>query len=289
MLCWYAINDPGPSHVAKDICCQDSYSIARTPEGWFVAAVADGVGSQAHAEIASRTATVIAVDHVVRHLPEKTDLSKFGLDVANIIADAFQAALDEIARVSAEYEGVEEPPDTTLVLAIYDGYNCIWGHAGDSGMVCSHPDGTYECITEQSRDEFGRVWPLCTRDRWVYGITRDVCSLLLATDGILELFAPHILSVHGDQPLDTAMCRQFLHPLEDDQYNLYDISREASEYFAKFPTSLLDDDKTLLVMFNTENMPGEQPESYYAGPDWDAINARAEAALYPNRLPPEET
>src|SRR5438093_57688 len=52
----------GTSHAKTGKPCQDTYRWAVLPEGTLVAAVADGAGSAAHAEVGAALATETAVD-----------------------------------------------------------------------------------------------------------------------------------------------------------------------------------------------------------------------------------
>ena len=53
----YKVNLPGPYHIKKGIPCQDAYCIREAPDGVIVAAVADGLGSEAHSDKGAKIAS----------------------------------------------------------------------------------------------------------------------------------------------------------------------------------------------------------------------------------------
>ena len=283
MLCSYAVNLPGPTHRDRHIPCQDAYAVRALGERLVVAAVADGLGSETHSQLGARIASGVAVRHCARGLrgcatPES---------VLTLMRAAFAAAWARVKQRAAELGEDPGQFDCTLTLALYDGQRLYWGQAGDSGIVAARDDGRYEPITAMQRDGEGRVYPLCFEDRWEFGAASGVASLLLATDGVLERLVPPVLAVHGTQPVDTRTARLFLHPEPGDAERLDELEAEASAWLDAYPRHLLDDDKTVVVLFDSEHAPAEQPASYYAGPDWSAIAEAAEERLYAGTVAPE--
>lgn len=267
MLTTYAVGLPGPTHIDRGICCQDAHACAMVNDELVVAAVADGLGSESHSEIGSSVAAVTAVELCRERL---TDVS----DVEGCLAtmrEAFAAANDAVAQAANDMGEPLDQFDTTLCLAIFDGDRLLWGNAGDSGMVAALRTGEYEAITRQQRDDEGRVYPLCFDARWEFGARDGVASLALCTDGVLENLAPPILRKRWRTPIDTMLARMFLEPLPGDAANVAAIQSEAEEYLKSYPRHLLDDDKTLLVIFDEEQPPAQMPEEYYEGPDWGIV------------------
>lgn len=275
-LKFYAVNEAGPSHRAAGLPCQDSFCVAHVAQGPLVAAVADGLGSARLSQVGSSVASHCAVHALTRELAEAPGPDAW----CDALARAFSSAEKAVEATAAEQCADPGELDTTLCVVVYDGRCAAWGNAGDSGALCALTDGTYGRLTLQDRDEEGRVYPLCFDDRWSFGMARDVASVVLATDGVLECLAPPVLTAQGLEPIDTRIARMFLHPQPGDGDHLPELEREAAAYFAGYPAALLDDDTTLVALFDDERAPGEREPGYYDGPDWKAVGARANASLY---------
>ena len=184
-------------------------------------------------------------------------VSEDGALAAAAVSDGLGSELhsdvgSEVAsRVAVDYcaEEMGEPAgefDATLSLVLLDGDRLFWGQSGDSGIVAGMTDGTYVLVTDKQRDGEGRVYPLCFDTCWDFGVLEGAATALLCTDGVLEgMIAPPILAANSDCPLD-----------------------------------LIDDDKTVVVVFDDERFPESQPEDYYAEPDYEAILERAYQNLY---------
>lgn len=276
MLHFYAVNEAGASHRDAGLPCQDAFCALRLAAGPLVACVADGLGSARLSQVGSAVASHSCAHAVARELADDAVPARWRPAIERAFASAEQAVL------AAAAERCVDPGelDTTLCCAVFDGSSAAWGNAGDSGALCALEDGTYVPLTTQDRDDEGRVYPLCFDDRWTFGAQGRAASVLLATDGVLECLAPPALAAQGLDPIDTRIARMFLHPQPGDGERLPEVEREASAYFADYPRSLLDDDMTLVALFDDERAPGEREAGYYDGPDWEQVRARAIAALY---------
>lgn len=278
MLHAYGASVAGPWHAKAGIPCQDAHaSWVADDVALAVAAASDGLGSESFSHVGSATAVEAAVAHCRDHAtagaaPEET---------LKVLRAAYGAAY---AAVIDEADEMSESPgefDSTLCLALLDGNRLFWGHSGDSGLVAGMEDGTYRLVTTMQRDEEGRVFPLCFDDHWEFGVLEGVSTVLLCTDGVLEgMIAPPILGANTDCPLDRSKAHMFLHPLEDDAEHLAEVERQAAAYLEAYPRELIDDDKTVVVLFDDAHLPASQPDAYYAEPDWEGVRARAYADLY---------
>lgn len=281
MLHAYGASVAGPWHAKAGIPCQDAHaSWVADNVALAVAAASDGLGSESFSHVGSATAVEAAVAHCRDHAtagaaPEETLKvlrAAYGTAYAAVIDEA-----DEMSESPGEF-------DSTLCLALLDGNRLFWGHSGDSGLVAGMEDGTYRLVTTMQRDEEGRVFPLCFDDHWEFGVLEGVSTVLLCTDGVLEgMIAPPILSANTDCPLDRSKAHMFLHPLEDDAEHLAEVERQAAAYLETYPRELIDDDKTVVVLFDDAHLPASQPDAYYAEPDWEDVRARAYAGLYASR------
>ena len=280
MLRTYSVNLAGPGHVQRGVVCQDACCV-ETCANVVIAAVADGLGSEAHSEIGSRVAARAAVEACRERLAERG--AELGAEA--IVREAFAAAYRAVIEESAASGIPEDEMDCTLCLALFDGRRVAFGCAGDSGLIAALDDGRYEPLTSMQRDEEGRVFPLCFEDHWAFGAREGVASILLATDGVLEgLIAPPALARWTDNPVDTFVARGFLHP-DLGEGDLAELQRDAEAFLQAVPVELVDDDKTVVVAFDDERPAGLMPEDYYAGPDWEAVAAKASAVLYAPAAP----
>jgi len=277
MLYTYSANIPGPSHIENGIPCQDSCAIENIAGELVIAAVADGLGSETRSDVGSKIAAATSVSFCAGHIGDCGSDE----DISAMMRQAYYSAYDAVlAKATSDGESAGQY-DSTLCLAIFNGDTLYWGNSGDSGMAIARKDGTYELVTTMQRDGEGRVFPLCFEDRWEFGVMQDVATVLLCTDGILEdMIAPPILKAHSDNPIDTSKAVMFLHPQEGDVENLSDVEEQARAYLESYPKRLLDDDKTLVVVFDGDSFPDRQPDPYYDGPDWKTIVEKANRALY---------
>ena len=63
MMYAYGITLDGTYHIKNKIVCQDAHAIEKCGDRMVIAAVADGLGSAEHSEIASRLAADISTAH----------------------------------------------------------------------------------------------------------------------------------------------------------------------------------------------------------------------------------
>lgn len=105
----------------------------------------------------------------------------------------------------------------------------------------------------------------------------SVSSIALATDGVLwDLFVPPALG----GALDAHALRPFLH-LGIGAEGADALSEELEAFLKGLPESIANDDRTLVVAFDEDRLPGEQPDGYYDKPDWCEVWREMRAQLYP--------
>lgn len=272
----------GLSHVKKGSVCQDASKAKKLVNGWVVAAVADGVGSAKHSEIASN----LAVDTVVEFCNNRINKHTIFNDLQNIILDAYKEAEKNIENYASSHEDSIIEYDTTLSMIIYDGEKIAYGHSGDGGIVGLTMDGEYIKITEPQKAEDNIcVIPLRAGEKsWVIGkYTLPLASVLLATDGVYDTFFPYLLK--GQEPeIYVPLVRFFM----DNNYirisdsNIDDIKKSKIEFLQSPAYDSVTDDKTLLVVFNSKAFPALKEESYYLEPDWDRLQLEWNRKAYPH-------
>lgn len=207
----YGFSLQGKSHIRKGVVCQDSHLVDQLENGWYLLAVADGVGSAKHSEEGSQIATTSTAQYCRGHITSEMDSTQ----VLDVLKGAYESAFRQIEEHCASKNGRIEDYDTTLSVAIYTGSEVYLGHAGDGGIVVKDSDGKYEMITMPQKGEDGiSVRPLrAGRDSWEFGIVyKTVTAVLLATDGMLDALLPPLLSIKQMQenPL-----------MKDKQMNVY--------------------------------------------------------------------
>ena len=272
MIYSYGISMEGTYHIKKSIPCQDYHHIVKCDDNFVIAAVADGLGSAAHSDIASKIAATVSVDYCAEKItqPVETDI------VLSVMREAFGAAQNSIERKAQDNGHSINEYDTTLTLAVMNNDMLYFGHSGDSGIIALTVDGLYEQVTEQQRDDDDRVFPLFFRDYWVFGLyEKKVCSVLLATDGIFETFFPFYIR-NAPVNIHVALARFFMDNsvLLIDKVGEADIRAQMEEFILNIPDAQVNDDKTVVVLVNASINPTLQPEEYYIEPDWDELKRK---------------
>jgi len=180
----------GKSHEQKDTVCQDAFYFLEK-RGFIVTAVADGLGSSKHSDIASK----MAVKYTVEYCAEAINSKMRESDILSIIRTAFDNANFAIKQAAGD---ALDDYDTTLTLAVFMQGDLFYGHAGDSGIIAFRKDGFFEEATEpQLGDGVGKerpVYPLAAESRWVFGkYPHKTHAVFLMTDGLLNKVVPPLL------------------------------------------------------------------------------------------------
>lgn len=268
MISKYKVNIAGPYHIENGIPCQDAYCIRETVDGVVVAAVADGLGSEEHSDRGAKVASNYVVTYCAKHYQkDMTDN-----EVAAMLKRAYSKAYVQVERIANRDGNDVDQYDCTLCTVIYDGKNVFYGQSGDSGMIVGSNDGSYYKITEQQRDEDGNVYPLCFGpEYWEFGrVDGNVVSVMLMTDGVLDQACPKLLKSEK-QPVNVGFVEMFMNHYGRNESEIKSIEREAFSYMRNFPRERLDDDKTIVVLINSEAKPLRKEDDYYASPNWNSL------------------
>lgn len=260
----------GPYHKTKGIVCQDSfYSVHK--DSYVVAAVADGLGSEKFSDVGSSIASKVAVEYCAKNYAPEMNIE----DIQKIMNNAFVYGWKAVCEKAVEDGNLFDEYDTTLCLVIYDGKSIYYGQSGDSGMIALSEDGYYKVITEQQRDDDGCVFPLCFGpDYWKFGKEEGPFhSVLLMTDGVLEQMIPLVLNKDnsGDYKLNIPNLEKLMNRTEDDDEVISELQTQLFEYFENYPSYALDDDKTVLVLWNTDTKSITLEDEYYTPIDWNEV------------------
>lgn len=277
MIHFYSACMAGPYHIDNNIPCQDSRYIKQRDDGVTVAACADGLGSEIYSDIGSQLGSYNAVVYCAEHYePNMTTEEVLHLIKVSFV-NAYKVVLDKAAEMGEDIDQF----DSTLCLIIYDGENVWYGQSGDSGMVVRLTNGMYFPITEQQRDDDGNVFPLCSGpDYWVFGkVEGSVSSVMLMTDGVWEQIC-HPLLRKESVKVNTSLIAPFMERTETDQDEIDGVQKACEGFLANFPRDQIDDDKTVVILYNTDNPATKMPVEYYLYPDWNRLKEKNREIFY---------
>lgn len=199
----------GVAHRCYGTRCQDAHMIRRVKQvaiwkdggkrdrllpgkEYVVAAVADGLGSEAHSDIGAHAAVNTAVSTMCELIGTwcATGDSALAISMPRFLEQAMIKANNAVVKKAASMELPANEFDATLAIAVYDGDQLFYGSAGDSGVIAK-TDAGFELVTHPSREGEASTYPLYCKDRWEIGVFgHHVQGFLLATDGVLELLVP---------------------------------------------------------------------------------------------------
>ncbi|GHU29866.1 hypothetical protein FACS1894172_01880 [Spirochaetia bacterium] len=285
MIYTYAVSERGSYHKEQGIVLQDSCKVFLSGDREYgIAAVADGVGSSAHSEIASKIAVNVSVDYCTRAI----EIGMLDAEIEDIIINSFYEAQSAVDRAVKKGSGKQTDYNTTLSLAVFIDGAVHYGHAGDSGIVALTGDGRYEKITEQQNDEDGRVFPLCLKNNWKFGtFYGKITSVFLATDGIYNTLFPFLLR-NEKIKIYHALAQYFMdnRKLQIETRGEDIVQADIKDFITSAQYEHITDDKTVVCLVNTSNKPDWK---LYSEPDWEALKKKPENSLYPkNTEKPEK-
>lgn len=315
MIKEHATSIRGKSHIRSGTVCQDAYRVLALPNGLKVAAVADGVGSSKCAERGSQIAVKTVTDFVADNYP----IDGSAISIKSMLRTAYNRALIEIQKEALRNHNSMSDYDTTLMVVIYGGKHTFVAHVGDGGIVGLKTDGTYVELSQYQNVD-GRVIPLrAGYEFWrIEEIEYPLASVLIATDGMMDqfrntniqqgfyipllmLFAdPYVIQFErrkgvnidkvvsqGHSGHDKALINALYHTL----YRSYHLSKAVCNKIISdvvrngTPFELLrkiQDDKTVVCLYNTSVVPRAQKIQYYSEPDWKKVSDDLQKRLYPS-------
>lgn len=224
----------GVAHRCYGTRCQDAHMIRRVKQvaiwkdggkrdrllpgkEYVVAAVADGLGSEAHSDIGAHAAVNTAVSTMCELIGTwcATGDSALAISMPRFLEQAMIKANNAVVKKAASMELPANEFDATLAIAVYDGDQLFYGSAGDSGVIAK-TDAGFELLTRPSRVGEAGTYPLYCREKWEISACGHVRGFLLATDGVLELLVPefnnenlnekavHLFMGAGHKPVDAS-------------------------------------------------------------------------------------
>ncbi|WP_066925674.1 protein phosphatase 2C domain-containing protein [Murdochiella massiliensis] len=322
MIIDYGISTVGKSHIKKGTCCQDSHYIKKLQNGWYIAAVADGVGSAKNSHIGSK----IAAETVVEFCDECMPWDYNVISIKSMMRTAYNYAYKQILRESEQSGEPIESYDTTLSMVIYDGQRIIYGHSGDGAIFGLTTFGDYVEITRPQKSTDGvSVIPLRGGyTQWVIDTyEEDLAAVLLMTDGMLETLCHYLLRDHerkankayvplasyfadpygfSEEKIDCVRKLIAKFVIADESYNADEFYERLLSIYKKrasdaadeiidtlkksnYPVNLMQaeqDDKTIVGLINTDLLVDDKEADFYSEPNWAELQEAWNRKAYPH-------
>jgi serine/threonine protein phosphatase PrpC len=277
-FCGYSAT--GKSHEDKGIKCQDSCS-CKKGEGFVVAAVADGLSSSKHSDVASRIAVEYSIDYCLQHIKNDNDAES----ILKIINIAFDESLFSIKQQAGNSPG---DFDTTLTLVVFIEGDVYYGQIGDSGIIALREDGKFERVTEcQNGEGEGKdrpVYPLAAKQFWIFNYyAQKTKALFLATDGVLKLIELPMLE-NQEFKLNHKYLSYIYNQLDSKETDTELDSWIKSEISQMAPEDVDFDDKSLVFVSSDKGYLQKQSAEYYEYPSnelWKRLITEYKESLYP--------
>jgi len=236
----------GARHIQGALPCQDAHAYRVIDASTVVAAVADGLGSAACAQVGAELAANAAVEYIVQVLRQA--IPRDEATWIELVRDSFVAACDRLKQEAQKDQAELRDYGTTLVLAIWSSDWLVTGHIGDGAAVAWIEDGGLELASSPQNDEYVNVtYPLTMSDMLTYALFEArparLKALALMSDGMQHA---------SIRTLDRTPHPPFFEPLFRQLPGVKDMPK-ASQNLAEFMASErisahTDDDKTLMLI-----------------------------------------
>lgn len=194
----------GLSHAHDAKYREDSFRIEAV-EGWVLAVVADGTGSQPLARVGANLASRAAISHLASALDGTHGLSDTDTSAALRVAisGALAAALVPLVQEATRRGCSVNELSTTLVLLVCQSDSTKpWvatGQVGDGGVAARMQSGDCVVLGQADHGQFGgETLFLTSRESqlsWpkranAYRVTEPIDALFVASDGVMDDFLP---------------------------------------------------------------------------------------------------
>ena len=276
----------GKRHMLKGLPCQDQCGYCFTPNGWIVAAVADGVSASQLSEKGARIAVESSLEYLscFKYSPV---LNETG--IRNVLRDAFNYALRKIKDSESEDGFIPFSKYTTLHLLLYHPkIGLHWGQAGDGAIIIRNASGGWNRIQGSAKHKDEVESPVTLQDGtdfWQFGSVpaQEIDAILMTTDGIADA----IRSGDAEKEVNRLIIEKLMSPPYDsnegkkiDSYyqslffheNLPVDNESSAVAEAENRLSLITDDITIVLLNHllknqntaSEPSPVLRPESEHA-------------------------
>ena len=266
----------GPKHEAADDPCQDASFGYELPDGRFVLAVADGLGSASHSQYGAEAATRAVAARLKDAVVDAGMLDREQL--ATAMETAFEAARGAVAD-EADERGQPESALNTTLLALTAGPFGVAGAAVGDGGVVRHHDGTHHLLVPREDVTYSnRTTPLQS-DQWTasyrFGYHEAVDAATVFSDGldpfvwddresVRDTFFDQVVG-HVQSTVDRQEAQETLREFLDDEH----FRKHSQDDKSVFVGVLLDE--------SAERREPTTPEMVEGSPAADAGAERGEA------------
>ncbi len=201
MLLTYCFSLQGKDHIKYDKPCQDYSAVDEISKSWKIIAVADGIGSCKHSEVASKIAVEAVIDLIKKQFPRSDADEK-------VYESLMLSAMNGAANAIEEYVEKNDASNasqyhTTLTVAIVSKKALYYANAGDSGIIALDENGEYHVVTTKQNSADGSVFAMPAYRRFEIGKADFVpVTVLCMSDGVLDHVVPALYQdpeVYPDQ------------------------------------------------------------------------------------------
>jgi hypothetical protein len=186
----------GTGHRRNGQVCQDAHRWQVVEQDVLIAAVADGAGTAACAEIGAALAVQAGVLGAIGQLQAERPRSR--LEWTILLQRAFAQARAVVIQNALDMELSPQEFSTTLLLAVAAPERLAVGQVGDGAVVARKRDGSFTAITRPAVQEYINETTFLTspeyldRAEWATS-AEPITGLALLSDGLqmLALKMPH--------------------------------------------------------------------------------------------------
>lgn len=259
-IAYFGFSQQGKSHIESNTPCQDRCGGEYVQESnYLILAVADGVGSCALSDLGADTAVHAVVDFIRKEIL-KSDSKKLDSTLAgSMLRNAMQFAYDQVESAAMVNEQLLYSLQSTLTVAVYDGTDLYFAHAGDDGIVALTKEGTLALATTRHKgEEASSVYPLQGKSMWQFGMVPNTVAFVMATDGVLDAFVRN--SFEKDR-----VYYPFVEPIFTGKYESeQDVEQMCKDLYSYMNgekyRSTVTDDLTITVAMNLDKLSTCLPE-----------------------------
>jgi hypothetical protein len=238
----------GSSHLKTHQPCQDVHAFERLPGGTLVAAVADGAGTAALAEVGAEVAVKIAVETLKKRLGKDCCLADAPEESWEpLLQEAMRAALDAVECEAASRGAPARDLACTLSLAVARPAMVAAAQIGDGAVVVADRDGKIFALLRPVAGEYLNettflISPAALDQIQFACHTGEISRLALLTDG-LQMIALNIADGEPHAPFFTPFFG-FIAAAEDEAKGREELAAFLGSNRVQLRT---DDDLTLLL------------------------------------------
>lgn len=268
----------GASHEKNGAPCQDRcYSRYIKAGKYLVIAIADGVGSCVLSDLGAHVAVHTSVDFLAENLSRLPKRDFTVERIGQLLRKMMKVTYEAVEQTAEDAQQLLFSLQSTLTVAVYDGKDLYFAHAGDDGIVALNTDGCLQLATVRHKgEEASSVYPLQSVSTWQFGMFKNTAAFVMATDGVLDSFVS--TEYENNRIYYPFIQRAFSKKITsamDTKDICYEMFTQMQE--PKF-RSAVTDDLTIAVVTNQKKVHTCLP--HFDQQQWDAETKRYQEARY---------